>query len=216
MLGLEGPSTISAIGDGVLRHTSSSSSTTHSFSPTAILSFRSRRSSGHEAPSQQPETDRATQAPVQLCDERLGRLRIEEWTGVQVESATAARAISLYLETDHPLLGFFDSDLFLSDLIAGEQNFCSPLLVDSLLCWAFVRTPLSFWYLSSAMAACFAHGVVEMLSQPLTSFVDGSVPIATSNPKPRRWLGSLVSRPQFSGTSKRTLPPSPPSLPRTC
>jgi hypothetical protein len=45
-------------------------------------------------------------------------LDITFWTTVPVTSETAAKAISLYLETDHPLLGTFDPDLFVADLIS--------------------------------------------------------------------------------------------------
>ncbi|KAH8893966.1 hypothetical protein GQ53DRAFT_644312 [Thozetella sp. PMI_491] len=70
------------------------------------------------------------------CDERLLLIDMTQWTTVAVTNAFAARAISLYLETDHPLLGLFDADLFLEDLVNGKLNFCSPLLVNALLCWA--------------------------------------------------------------------------------
>ncbi|KHN96822.1 uncharacterized protein MAM_05378 [Metarhizium album ARSEF 1941] len=71
-----------------------------------------------------------------LCDSRLAKLNITEWTDVSVTSELAAHAISLYLETDHPLLGFFEPDLFIRDLVNGGTVYCSSLLVNSLLYWA--------------------------------------------------------------------------------
>ncbi|KAK8102802.1 hypothetical protein PG984_015948 [Apiospora sp. TS-2023a] len=69
------------------------------------------------------------------CDDRLSALHISAWTTVQVSNELAARIISLYLKTDHPMLGTFDPDLFVSDLITQQKRFCSSLLVNALLYW---------------------------------------------------------------------------------
>lgn len=71
-------------------------------------------------------------------DSRLALLDISRWTDVPMNSHSAAEAISLYLVNDHPLLGFFDANLFLDDLITGNTRFCSKLLVNALLGWACV------------------------------------------------------------------------------
>ena len=93
-----------------------------------------------------------------LCDERLGHIVISTWTKVPVTNEFAARAISLYLETDHPLLGLFDADLFLDDLVSGQINFCSPLLVNALLCWACVSFFFSF-FLSQTLPSWLPRSV---------------------------------------------------------
>ncbi|KAK8013757.1 hypothetical protein PG991_009350, partial [Apiospora marii] len=69
------------------------------------------------------------------CDERLSSLCISSWTTVHIHDELAARIISLYLEVDHPLLGTFDPDLFVADLISVERRHCSSLLVNALLYW---------------------------------------------------------------------------------
>ncbi|KAM4062337.1 fungal zn(2)-Cys(6) binuclear cluster domain-containing protein [Hirsutella rhossiliensis] len=71
-----------------------------------------------------------------LCDTRLELLDISSWSQVVVTSERAAAVISLYLETDHPTLGFFDADLFLADLVSIRIRYCSPLLVSAVLSWA--------------------------------------------------------------------------------
>ena len=73
-----------------------------------------------------------------LCDSRLANLNISDWTNVSVNNSYAARAISLYLETDHPLLGFFEPNGFVSDLATGKTDYCSRMLVNALLYWACV------------------------------------------------------------------------------
>jgi hypothetical protein len=80
-----------------------------------------------------------TSTPIpEICDPRLHDLEIRSWTGVKIDNATAARCISLYLETDHPLLGNFDPELFVPHLISGDTEYCSSLLVNALLYWASV------------------------------------------------------------------------------
>lgn len=81
--------------------------------------------------------------PRDLCDTRLRELSIWHWTNINIDNQLAAKCISLYLETDHPLLGHFDPELFIQDLISKGTEFCSPLLVNALLYWACVRAILA-------------------------------------------------------------------------
>ncbi|KZL86468.1 c6 transcription factor, partial [Colletotrichum incanum] len=69
-------------------------------------------------------------------DSRLKNLDIGFWTVVSIANHDAADIISLYLETDHPILGLFDLDLFLDDLMSGQVRYCSSLLVNALLAFA--------------------------------------------------------------------------------
>jgi hypothetical protein len=78
------------------------------------------------------------------CDLRLSRIDIKRWTSVPIDDELAAGALSFYLETDHPIHGLFDADLFLHDLVSGEPSFCSPMLVNALLGWSCVsRRPIT-------------------------------------------------------------------------
>jgi len=76
--------------------------------------------------------------PPKYCDPRLAMLDMSVWTTVPIPNDLAAAVISLYLKIDHPLLGFFDADVFLEDLLEGRSRHCSTLLVSSLLFWALV------------------------------------------------------------------------------
>lgn len=87
-------------------------------------------------------TSQSRPAPLSLCDPRLDDLDIHYWTNVSISNGLAARCISLYLETDHPLLCLFDPELFVSDLTSGQTRHCSSLLVNALLYWACVRNSL--------------------------------------------------------------------------
>lgn len=75
------------------------------------------------------------------CDARLSHMEIRRWTDVRIGNGLAAEALSFYLETDYPIHGLFDVDLFLHDLVAGEHNFCSEALVNAVLAWSCVSRP---------------------------------------------------------------------------
>ncbi|PTB75254.1 N-terminal fungal transcription regulatory domain-containing protein [Trichoderma longibrachiatum ATCC 18648] len=92
----------------------------------------------NKKPGEPPQggAEAAAEQAQSLCDSRLEKLDISRWTNVNISNEYAARAISLYLETDHPLLGFFEPNQFVSDLIAGKTDHCSRLLVNALLYWS--------------------------------------------------------------------------------
>lgn len=77
----------------------------------------------------------------------LRLLKIGYWTKVQISDDLAANLISFYLETEHSILGVFDADLFLDDLVNCRLEFCSAFLVSAILLLACVcnPTPLA-WY----------------------------------------------------------------------
>lgn len=93
---------------------------------------------GHDIPSRT-----STPPNPKFCDARLEDLDTGFWTSVDIPSELAGRMISLYLETDHPLLGTFDADAFVSDLVQKRDRFCSRLLFSAVLYWSCVRLPAS-------------------------------------------------------------------------
>ena len=80
------------------------------------------------------------------CDPRLLQLNINFWSSAPISNALAASLISLYLKIDHPTLGLFDGDLFVTDLVGNRSRYCSRLLVSAILVWACV-SPVSqnYW-----------------------------------------------------------------------
>lgn len=96
-------------------------------------------SPSHDSPGERSKSPSNRKAAIpELCDSRLQKLDLRRWTTVDIDNDVATRCISLYLETDHPLLGHFDPDLFVSDLVSSGDKYCSPLLVNALLYWACV------------------------------------------------------------------------------
>lgn len=105
------------------------------------LSSRRPSSSRHSSNTQgfqqppSPEPGAAWENP-ELCDERLKHIKILNWTQVPISDELAARLIAFYLVVDHPVLGLFDADLFLGDLVAHKTEFCCPLLLTAVLSFA--------------------------------------------------------------------------------
>ncbi|KAJ4988162.1 C6 transcription factor [Stagonosporopsis vannaccii] len=88
------------------------------------------------ASSQTPSSDRTPPSSTDFypfCDPRLEDLSIGYWTRIPIDNDLAARAISHFLTTDHPVLGFFDPDLFLQDLVDQSLTFCSSFLFHSVM-----------------------------------------------------------------------------------
>jgi hypothetical protein len=104
-----------------------------------LLTLLGRKSAGTASATEQMSTQNHLPAlPPTYCDARSAMLDMSMWTTVPLPSNLAAAAISLYLQTDHPLLRFFDAVVFLEDLLEGRSRYCSTLLVSSLLFWALV------------------------------------------------------------------------------
>lgn len=78
---------------------------------------------------------------AQYCDDRLGQLDIGYWTTVSMENQVAARVISTYLTSNHPIWGLFHADLFVRDLVAKTDDFCSSFLANAVLLYACVSKP---------------------------------------------------------------------------
>jgi hypothetical protein len=102
---------------------SSTSETNQVVSPSERLSVA--KSKSHMVPS------------IDL-DDRLRGLNIQYWTSVPISNFFAMCAISMYLQVDHPFLGYFDADLFIRDLVEKRRDYCSEFLVAGLLYYACV------------------------------------------------------------------------------
>lgn len=117
--------------------TSPESTSVSPFTPIDLLSQRSATPTTSESFS--TPSDTTGESPQhQQVDHRLDSLQIWQWTSVPIPDVLAEQAISFYLVNEHPLLAFFDANLFIRDLTSGGSRFCSPLLVSSLLAWSCV------------------------------------------------------------------------------
>lgn len=83
-------------------------------------------------------TSLSSSGPHAYCDPRLEHLTVKSWTQISIDDRLAAQAITHFLELDHHVLGFFDADLFLRDLVQQDLTFCSSFLFSSVMAIACV------------------------------------------------------------------------------
>lgn len=78
-----------------------------------------------------------------LCDIPLFNVPARPWTEVTDDDDLVSHLVSLYFTWDHPCGQFVDQGVFLDHMKRGDPNseFCTPLLVNSLLAMASVRDP---------------------------------------------------------------------------
>jgi hypothetical protein len=97
------------------------------------------------SPTAVPVTPHTTASIVDAdpyYDPCLSQLNIGFWTNVEITNHLAAVVISSYLETDHPMCGFFSAELFMRDLTKLNLEYCSAFLVSSLLAFACVSASI--------------------------------------------------------------------------
>ncbi|KAL4944621.1 hypothetical protein BDV06DRAFT_81933 [Aspergillus oleicola] len=78
-----------------------------------------------------------------LCDNPLFQVPCRPWTKVTNDDHLVSGLISLYFTWDHPLMQVVDQELILRDMAAGDMSseFCSPVLVNSILAVASTYSP---------------------------------------------------------------------------
>ena len=107
-------------------------------------------------------------------DPRLAGTQVRRWTTVQIGDIEAKQLIKHYLETDHPIIGLFDADLFLADFSTYSHRFCSTFLVNCVLFWSCVRqlsiNQVCIWQTDSCHSCNAALKVKShVLSSPISS-----------------------------------------------
>ncbi|KAL4998010.1 fungal-specific transcription factor domain-containing protein [Aspergillus recurvatus] len=78
-----------------------------------------------------------------LCDSPLFQVPCKPWTMVTNDDHLVSGLISLYFTWDHPLMQVVDQEMFLRDMGASDTSseFCSPVLVNSILAVASTYSP---------------------------------------------------------------------------
>lgn len=120
--------------------------------PRLIAQLQPRRNSDIESatscseqdqPKVEPQTAFDPYARVtleNLCDIPLLQVPAKPWTEVTDDNDLVSHLISLYFTWDHPCVQFMDQRKFLEHMRRGmlDSEFCSPLLVNSILSMASV------------------------------------------------------------------------------
>lgn len=78
-----------------------------------------------------------------LCDIPLFEVPAKPWTKVTDDDYLVSHLVSLYFTWDHPCSQFLDQRIFLEHMKLGDlrSEFCTPLLVNSILSTASVWIP---------------------------------------------------------------------------
>ena len=88
------------------------------------------------------ERSEAYQIPyhaVEMIEPRFSIAKADRWTSVISDDWVFRKMLEAYFLFDFQYVPFFHKDLFLDDMAAGRQNFCSSLLVNAILARASVR-----------------------------------------------------------------------------
>lgn len=85
-----------------------------------------------------------------LTDIPLYEVKAQPWTKVTTDDGFVSHLISLWLTWDHICRNWIDKDLFIEAMKSGDVKslFCSPFLVNIILCQACVS---DFFFLSSCL-----------------------------------------------------------------
>ncbi|KAF2147671.1 hypothetical protein K461DRAFT_70479 [Myriangium duriaei CBS 260.36] len=91
--------------------------------------------SSSASPNQLSSSDKGLLADHHpLYDDVLLTVQPHLWTSVPISRSVMANLISMYLSWSHTIYTVFDERYFVEDLVSGNTNFCSPLLVNATCC----------------------------------------------------------------------------------
>ncbi|KAI1506222.1 hypothetical protein F5X99DRAFT_426278 [Biscogniauxia marginata] len=74
---------------------------------------------------------------TELVDHRIAHANLSHWTNVSSDNTTLRSLLGIYFVSLFPFHPNFDKEAFLDDLVAGSEQFCSPLLVNAVLAAAW-------------------------------------------------------------------------------
>jgi hypothetical protein len=117
-----------------------------------IAQLQRRRGSDLESATGSSEQDKLKVSPQvaldpyarvtleNLCDVPLLEVPATPWTDVTDDNDLVSHLVSLYFTWDHPCVQFLDQNKFLEHMRRGvlDSEFCSPMLVNSILSMASV------------------------------------------------------------------------------
>lgn len=76
-----------------------------------------------------------------VVEPRLSQVQISPWTNVCHDNELMRRLLSVWLHCEYHFTAAIQKDLFLEDMAAQKEDFCSSLLVNIMLAYACVRYP---------------------------------------------------------------------------
>lgn len=86
---------------------------------------------------------------AEIVEPRLSSVKPSQWTSVCTDDALMRQLLATFFRVEYLFNTPFQKDLFLEDMAARRTTFCSSLLVNAVMSYCCVRTPLHA-YLASA------------------------------------------------------------------
>ncbi len=77
---------------------------------------------------------------ARIADDRLESIRVSTWTSVISDNQLFANLLNAYFMYAYQAFPAFNKDLFLDDMVTGQTQFCSRLLVNAVLAHACVSS----------------------------------------------------------------------------
>lgn len=79
---------------------------------------------------------------AEVIDPKISQLKISSWTTVCDDNVLMRHLLQGLLQCEYHFTAAFQKDLFLEDMIAQREEFCSSLLVNIMLAYSCVRRTL--------------------------------------------------------------------------
>jgi hypothetical protein len=98
---------------------------------------------------------------AQLVDARLESVSASRWTNVPCSDKLFRELLQIYLLWDYHHFGIFQKDYLLDDMVAGKEQFCSPLLVNAILATASVGTSSAILHSGAEVDSLTARSPVQ-------------------------------------------------------
>lgn len=73
-----------------------------------------------------------------MADPRLDSVDVTRYTTVCSDNSLLRSLLEIYFLFEFPFNSFFHIDIFLDDMASGQDNYCSPVLVNAVLASAWV------------------------------------------------------------------------------
>lgn len=100
---------------------------------------------------------------AEIIEPRLDKIKASRWTDITSSDDLVRRLLAAYLQYDMPYNTPFHVDHFLDDMVAGRENYCTPLLVNAVLAVAtvsiFSNPPIRGT--RAALTELHQHGIVD-------------------------------------------------------
>lgn len=95
---------------------------------------------------------------AELVEPALASVKPSMWTSACKDDVLMRRLLTAYFFYEYPVVPAFHKDFFLNDMEAQRSDFCSPLLVNTVLAYACVSSPKLVYFSMGLMPLVLLQG----------------------------------------------------------